>query len=66
MQAEELKKTLRDQGQINSYDTKYISESIEMIKEQKGISKLKISKAISQINNQKKMKNKVKQALETL
>lgn len=37
-----------------------------MIKEQKGISKLKISKALSQIKDQKKMKNKAKQALETL
>eukprot|EP00347_Sterkiella_histriomuscorum_P018039 403347021 len=65
-QAEEMKNISRSQGQMNIFDSRYITESIELLKEQKGISKLKISKAISQVKDSKKMKNKVKQALETL
>ena len=65
-QAEEMRNVSRNQGQMNIFDSRYITESIELLKEQKGISKLKISKAISQVKDSKKMKNKVKQALETL
>ncbi|CDW73395.1 UNKNOWN [Stylonychia lemnae] len=56
MQADMVQNPNQNGAQASQYESQYIAESIGLIKEQKGISKLKISKAMRQVKDSKGLK----------